>query len=108
MNKGERQAEALSRARNGESLSNYPAIFEGFISKGISQEEIRPRENIFIYDAWQAQGRQVRKGEHGVKVLTYVEMTEKGDSEDDQEPARTYRRPKTTTVFHISQTDAIE
>jgi hypothetical protein len=107
MNNGERQAEALSRARNGESLSNYPAIFAGFKAKGIAEEDIRPRENIFIYDAWQAQGRQVRKGERGVKVLTYVPMTSKADTEDEDVEPKTYRRPKTTTVFHISQTEEI-
>jgi hypothetical protein len=35
------QAEALDRARNGQTLSNYPAIFAGFMEKGIPEADIR-------------------------------------------------------------------
>lgn len=62
------QAEALSRAINGESLLNYPAILDGFAAKGIT--DVEPRINVFTYHAWRAKGRQVRKGEHGVRVIT--------------------------------------
>jgi hypothetical protein len=98
------QAEALSRAVNGLSLGNYPAIFAGFIAKGISEDAIKPRENIFTYQAWRALGRQVRRGEHGVKVVTFVEMAKENKETGEKQ---SFRRPWTTTVFHISQTDAI-
>ncbi len=98
------QVEALSRAVNGLSLGNYPAIFAGFVAKGIPEDAIKPRENIFTYQAWRALGRQVRRGEHGVKVVTFVEMA-KEDKETGEK--QSFRRPWTTTVFHISQTDAI-
>jgi hypothetical protein len=68
----ERRSEALTRAVTGQTWSNYPAIFDGFIQKGIPESEIRPRENVFTYEAWRALGRQVRRGEHGVKVITYI------------------------------------
>jgi hypothetical protein len=103
------QQESLSRATQGQALTNWPAIFEGFMAKGIPEHEIKPRENVFTYHAWRALGRQVRRGEHGVKVLTFI--TAKGkvatdDLDDKPKPGAT-RRPWSATVFHISQTDAI-
>ena len=100
--------EALSRAVSGQSYSNFPAIFRGFAEKGIPESEIKPRENVFTYDAWRALGRQVRRGEHGVKVLTFIECESK-ESETDAETGerKSYRRPWSTTVFHILQTDPV-
>jgi hypothetical protein len=68
------QQEALSRAVGNQSLTNWPAIIYGFVAKGIPESEIRPRENVFTYHAWRALGRQVRRGEHGVKVTTFVSV----------------------------------
>jgi|SRR6185369_2917498 len=112
------QQEALTRAVSGQTVSNYPAIFEGFMEKGIPEADIRPRENIFTFNAWKALGRSVKKGEHGVKVVTWI--TAKGreqapagvqvESFDGVEhaldsAAKGYRMCKTTTVFHVSQTE---
>jgi hypothetical protein len=47
-------SEALSRATTGQSLSNYPTIYGGFMEKGIPESEIKPRENVFTYNAWRA------------------------------------------------------
>ena len=100
-----KNGEALSRATSGLSVSNYPTIYGGFIQKGIPESEIKPRENVFTYNAWRALGRQVRRGEHGVKVLTFIDCQRK-DEETGQLKER-FRRPFSTTVFHISQTDEI-
>src|SRR5436853_7219133 len=107
------QQEALSRAAGGQSLSNWPAIIEGFIAKGIPADDICPRENVFTYHAWRALGRQVRRGEHGVRVLTFVackgakdKADDSGDTDAKRKPG--YRRPWSATVFHISQTDPIQ
>ncbi|MCP4262796.1 MAG: ArdC family protein [Planctomycetes bacterium] len=97
--------EALSRAQSNQSLINYPAIYEGFAAKGIPENEIEPRVNVLTYHAWRAVGRQVRKGEHGVKVVTWIVM-EKEDKDTGE--IDTYKRPKSATVFHISQTDSID
>lgn len=64
------QHEALTRAVTGQSFSNFPAIIEGFLSKGIPEDQIKPRENVFSFQAWRALGRHVKRGEHGVKVAT--------------------------------------
>ncbi len=107
------QQEALSRAVSGQALTNWPAILAGFTAMGIPEGAIRPRENVFTYHAWRALGRQVRRGEHGVKVVTFVVIdrdgaqstdNEQGESKADKRKARG-RRPWTATVFHISQTD---
>ena len=98
------QQEALSKAVSGQSFANYTAIFEGFMARGIPEADIKPRENVFTYNAWLALGRQVRKGEHGVKCITFVDL----DKEDkDTHEKKHFRRPWTTTVFHISQTDEV-
>jgi hypothetical protein len=87
-------AQALSRALGNQSMANYSAIIAGFSERGI--EDIRPRENVFTYHAWQALGRQVTKGQTGVRVNTWITLERAGQK---------VTIPKTTTVFHISQTE---
>jgi hypothetical protein len=70
-----RQTEALDRAISSASFTNYPAIYQGFLAKGIREDEIKPRENVFTFNAWKAKGRSVRKGEHGIKVVTFIECS---------------------------------
>jgi hypothetical protein len=107
------QQEALSRAVSGQTLSNWPAIIEGFTAKGIPESDIRPRENVFTYHAWRALGRQVRRGEHGVKVCTFVAVKDSkedvdGTNDGTNQRKSDYRRPWTATVFHVSQTDPVQ
>ena len=73
---------------------------------GLSSDDIIPRVNVFTYAAWQSQGRQVRKGSHGVKITTWIPIKDRKTRTDDDKRV-TRVRPKTATVFHISQTDAI-
>lgn len=87
---------------SGQSLTNFPAIFEGFAAKGIPQSEIKPRENVFTFQARKALGRVVRRGEYGVRITTFIESKSKEMDKDTDEP-KLIRRPWTTTVFHISQ-----
>src|SRR6266852_6793515 len=103
-NREHERAVALTRAVSGQTMSNYPAIFQGFIAKGIPESEICPRENVFTVDARKALGRYVRKGEHGVKVMTFIECSKENKETGEKE---SFRRPWTTTVFHVSQTEAM-
>src|SRR5713226_939850 len=96
--------EALTRAVSGQSYSNFPAIFQGFAAKGIPESEIKPRENVFTFDAWKALGRVVRRGEHGVKVVTFIEHSVEDKETGERKPVR---RPWRTTVFHVSQTEPL-
>src|SRR5438067_13372458 len=97
------QHEAVSRAASGQSFANWPAILTGFAAKGIPASDVRPRENVFTYHAWRALGRQVRRGEHGVKVLTFVdtgrreeEPADAADGNADTAQARKPGRPPWT------------
>lgn len=102
------QQEALSRAQGGLSTRNYADIYHGFAAKGIPIEEIRPRENVLTFHAWKALGRNVRKGEHGVKVLTFREGTRKEtNKETGEEERKSFRSPWSSTVFHVSQTEPV-
>lgn len=95
-----RQTEALDRATQNQSLANYPAIIDGFLEKGIHEADIQPRVNVFTFNAWKALGRSVMKGEHGVRIHTWIVRTD----EDDDGNETTRRIPRTTTVFHVTQT----
>jgi hypothetical protein len=101
MDKITQSIESLNRAKNGDSLANYQAIMQGFADKGIPASDIIPRENVFTYNAWLALNRQVRKGEKGVKVVTWIPAKDK-DSENS------FMLCRRSTVFHISQTDLIQ
>ena len=110
--KEQMQQEALGRAVGGQSFTNWPAIIAGFAAKCIPEGDIRPRENVFTYHAWRALGRQVRRGEHGVKVVTFVpvkgkEQLEEKEADGTPKKRRGYSRPWTAVVFHVSQTDPI-
>ena len=104
MTKAEQQAQSLSNALQSQSVMNYAGIFEGFMARGIPEDQIQPRQNVFTYNAWLALGRQVRKGEHGVKVVTFI-VCSKQDKKTGKD--ETFRRPWSTTVFHVSQTDEV-
>jgi hypothetical protein len=104
---GKSRQEALTRAISGQSLSNFPAIFQGFAAKGIPESEIKPRENVFTFEAWKALGRVVRRGEHGVKVVTFIDCRSK-ELDPDTCEGKVIRRPWTTTVFHVSQTEPLK
>src|SRR5438445_12282440 len=106
MTNQELQLEALSRAANGQTLTYYPAIYQGFQEKGIPEAEIKPRLNVFTFQAWKALGRHVRKGEHGVKIATILSKSRRvRDEKTGEEKQESYSIPWTTTVFHISQTE---
>jgi antirestriction protein ArdC len=96
----EYQQEALNRARGNNSMLNYETIIRGFIAKGIPSSAIIPRENVLTYGAWQAINRQVRKGEKGVKVVSWIKTTDKNGIEST--------RQTSATVFHVSQTEIKE
>ena len=95
------QREALTHALEGQSTLNYQAIIEGLMAKGIDRADIKPRENVFTRSAWGWLGRKVKPAEQGVKVVTYVPWMVRDRSTGQR---KTALMPKTTQVFHISQT----
>lgn len=99
------QSRALAKARSGESTCNYKAIFDGFMAMGVAADDILPRTNVLTFHAWKALGRSVIKGRHGVKVTTFIQVAR---AEADTGELKGRSMPRVTTVFHISQTDAID
>lgn len=95
----EMAGEALTRARSGQSLANEAITIQEFVRRGISVDDIQPRVNVLTFWAWKALNRSVRKGEHGVKLTTWIPYEKKDGTEG--------LRPKTCVVFHVSQTDPI-
>jgi len=89
--------EALQRATSGDSMLNYQTIISGMMSKGIDPQDIIPRVNVLTLRAWNAKGRKVKKGEKGVNCITWIVCQDKEGG--------TYKRMKSVTVFHISQTE---
>jgi len=104
MTKQQIAAEALDRVLSSTSTRNFPAIYGEFMARGIAESDILPRVNVFTYAAWQAKGRQVRKGEKGVRVVTFKPCKKRRDDGSEE----TYRTPSASTVFHITQTDPIQ
>ena len=96
----EMDREALNRATTGSSVSNEAIVIAHFTGLGCA--DIRPRQNCLSYRAWRASGRQVRKGEKGCRVTTWVPI-ESNDRATGEKIRRV--RPKAAYVFHISQTD---
>lgn len=95
--------EALDRATQSNAMSNIPTIYAEFAERGIT--DIQPRVNVFTFHAWRALGRTVRRGEKGVRIVTWVPMTKKTEAGD---AAPIGKRPRAAYVFHISQTMDIE
>jgi antirestriction protein ArdC len=103
---------SLARARASQSMMNYETIISGFAAMGVKPEEITPRVNVLTFKAWKACGRTVKKGEHGVRVCTFVQPKAKDVSQpqqgSDEGSAKRRTMPWYTTVFHISQTEALK
>jgi predicted RNA methylase len=100
-NRDDVEAEALERALANKSEANYPTILAGFKAKGIPDSDIRPRENVFTYHAWRKQGRQVLRGEHGVKIATMLDVEQRDQATGELTKVAVRR---STTVFHVTQT----
>lgn len=93
-----RREESLSRAIGTLQSQNDSVVEMHYAAQGIVAT---PRVDTFTYNAWQALGRQVRKGEHGCRLTVWIHpaATEGKESKPF---------PKSTTVFHVSQTDPID
>jgi len=62
------------------------------------------------YRTWQSLGRQVRRGEHGIRILAPCRYVSAVVTDDDGSEHKLYgvRGFTTTTVFDVSQTDGAE
>lgn len=83
----------VEKAQRGASIHNDTVVVASFLERGI---EATPRVDVFTFNAWLAKGRVVRKGEKGVRIVTFFQKT------DGTKVSRS------VTVFHLSQTDAAD
>ena len=61
-----------ARAFDHYSLTNATVIRQACAARGCKCE---PYSDVFTFQRWLAQGRAVRKGEHGTRILTLVPVT---------------------------------
>ncbi len=87
--------DALNRARNNTSAINEAIVIDHFSRLGLT--DIRPRQNVLSYHAWQALGRQVAKNATGCMITTRLPI------KDDEDKTK-FLIPKGVPVFHILQT----
>ena len=93
------QAQTFTR----KSLSSEMTLADAARERGCS---CRPYVDWFTYRRWKAQGFQVQKGEHGVKLTTYIPVFKTDPVTGEKVPNGT--RPRRTTVFCRCQTKPIE
>lgn len=82
--------DTVAKAQRGMSIHNDTLVIAAFQERGI---EATPRVDVFTFNAWLAKGRVVRKGQKGVKIVTFFQK------------ANGEKMPRSVTVFHVSQTD---
>lgn len=76
----------------GKSLMNMAILIDTAQTRGC---QCKPYVDWFTYKRWRAQGYQVQRGEHGVKLSTFV----KGAREDENGMLRQYSHPWVSVVF---------
>lgn len=96
-------ADALTRAQTGGSVLNDALVIAGFAARGLDPDDITPRENVLSFWAWKAKGRQVVKGEKGIKVPVFRPV----DKENAKGETERITVRGSAAVFHISQTKPI-
>lgn len=94
--KTETPAEALARIESGFSQNDIVSIYY-FAACGVAPDAITPRENVLTFKAWKAKNRSVAKGAKGLPITVWVPGKA---NEDGKRPMY----PRTTRVFHVSQT----
>ncbi len=121
MNKEQREAakkqmykHAYDSIVQNPAWSNFLPVIAEFATRGIPQDQIIPKENVFTFTAWKALGRYVRKGEKGVKIAIWKEVPgKKSEPQFDENEKLIPSNEKDihslycvgATVFHISQTE---
>jgi antirestriction protein ArdC len=104
------QVEALASSDAWEKFLTFAQSFHTYSLNNVllilSQRPEASR--VAGFRQWQAKGRQVRKGEKGIKILGYSTKKITAEDENGDETERVLRRFPILTVFDIGQTDPIE
>jgi len=104
------QVEALATSDAWERFLTFAQSFHAYSLNNVllilSQRPEASR--VAGFRQWQAKGRQVRKGEKGIKILGYSTMKVTDQDENGDETERVLHRFPILTVFDIGQTEPIE
>lgn len=77
------------------------------ISNRWGEEEVKvydPAKNCFTYQGWKQRGFQVRRGEKGIKSITFI-REDGTNAKTGEIEVRSY--PKRVTLFYKTQVDRI-
>jgi hypothetical protein len=87
------QQEKIQKAKSFDTFSenNYSIL------KSKLACNCEPYEDIFTFNRWSLQGFKINKGEHALKIITYVKFDIK--NEKTGEIIKTISKPKSTCVF---------
>ena len=100
--------EALRRIQSMEFCGNDILVIQAFSDAGIPPEDIDPRFNVLTFRAWKGKGRRVARGAKSIPITVWIpkngEQVEETDENGDGKKKRGGMYPKTTRLFHESQT----
>lgn len=68
-------------------------------------KKYQPAQNCFTYKGWRERGYQVKKGEKGIKSITFIKGTKKDKKTGKIEDAS---YPKNVTLFYYLQVEKIK
>lgn len=104
------QVEALATSENWQRFLAFAASFHSYSLNNtlliLAQQPEASR--VAGFRQWQAKGRQVRKGEKGIKILGFSSKKITVEDENGDESERKIARFPILTVFDIGQTDPID
>lgn len=110
----ERITEQVEQLRNSEQWARFMTAAQSFHQYSLGNlmlilSQFPEASNVAGYRSWQKLGRQVRKGEKGIRIFggrTIVETVENARTGEEEEQRRARFFP--VSVFDLSQTDPIE
>jgi hypothetical protein len=73
--------DALRHELNQRAGSNDLAVILAFEAEGLT--DVRPRENVFTFNAWKACGRSVLAGQKSVRDLFHLSQTQPDPNWDE-------------------------
>jgi hypothetical protein len=103
----ETNEQKLERIKASGFGKNDALVIMHFDACGIDAASIDPKRNVLTFNAWKGAGRVVAKGASGCPLTIWIAKRGKpaaADSASDKEKAAGGMYPKTSRVFHESQT----
>lgn len=91
-------------AQEAVRFERYSAVNAAIVSASLPCG-CQPYQDVFTYRRWLAQGFQVQKGQHAVKIATYAPVTRKNEETGEAEVVG--KRPWTSAVFCRHQVQAV-